>query len=94
MSTGAVQNWQREFGLEEKRPPTFFSNLEDVNTAGSKAPQPHVLRRAFEYLKLDGILCQDKAPVIYFRTIDQIDNDTVMELHRRFWNRVFGRISG
>ena len=46
-----------------------------------------MLRRAFEDLKLDGILCRDNSPIIYFRVVDRLDTSEVMALHRTFWNQ-------
>jgi hypothetical protein len=87
MPTTPGTNWRKDFGIEDRKPPTFFSSLDDIDTAGSSAPQPHALRRAFEQLELDGILCQEKTPIIYFRQLQRIDPAEVAALHRRFWNQ-------
>lgn len=87
MSTTAPTDWRRQFGIDGRKPPTFFRSLEEVDAAGAAAPQPHVLRRAFEHLSLDGVLCQDRAPVIYFREVARIEPDEVTRLHRAFWNQ-------
>ena len=87
MTTEAQKNWKEEFGVENRKPPSFFSSLEEIDSAGSAAPQPHALRRAFEQLKIDGVLCQDKSPLIYFRQVDRIDPAETAAIHRLFWDQ-------
>jgi hypothetical protein len=87
MSTAASNDWRKEFGVAERKPPCFYSSVEELNAAGDGAVQPLALRRAFEQLDLDGILCLDRNPVIYFRQVDQIDRDEVAGLHRVFWSQ-------
>src|SRR5262252_9338388 len=87
MPTIPVTDWRKEFGIEEREPPAFFSDPQKIDEAGSAAPLPHTLRRAFEELQLDGVLCLEKTPIIYFRQVEQIDPETVANLHRSFWNQ-------
>jgi hypothetical protein len=87
MPTLPATDWRKEFGIEGRKPPAFFSDLQKVDEAGSAAPLPHTLRRAFEELQLDGILCLEKTPIIYFRQVEQIEPETVANLHRLFWNQ-------
>lgn len=87
MSTKAAGSWLKDFGIEGRKSPSFFSSVAEIDAAGSTAPQPHALRRAFEQLKLDGVLCQDKNPVIYFRVMDRIVPSEVAAIHRLFWNQ-------
>ncbi|MET4236335.1 hypothetical protein ABIA85_009650 [Bradyrhizobium sp. LA6.10] len=49
-------------------------------------PHAHVLRRAFELLSLDGILCAENIPLIYFKTIGNFSLDVVLPIQRQFWN--------
>src|SRR5262249_48069160 len=77
----------KEFAIGGRKPPAFFSDLQEIDEAGSAAPLPHTLRRAFEELRLDGILCLEKSPLIYFRQVEQIDPHVVANLHRAFWNQ-------
>lgn len=83
MSTNVAVNWQKEFGIDKKSYPNFFSGKDDLN---QKVPQAHVLRHAFDLLELDGILCTENAPLIYFRQVKKIKPDEVLQLHRKFWN--------
>jgi N-6 DNA Methylase len=87
MPSAPATNWRKEFGLEERKSPAFFSGPQEIDEAGSAAPLPHALRRAFEELQLDGVLCLEKTPVIYFRQIERIEAPEVARLHRLFWNQ-------
>ncbi len=83
----APQDWKKEFGLESLKPPRFFSTVEQLNIEPGNVSQPHALRRAFEDLKIDGILCLDRNPVIYFRQVSSLNPDKIYRLHRSFWNQ-------
>ena len=83
MTTNAVKNWRKEFGLDDRKPPNFFANKEDLTPT---IPQAHVIRKAFELLDLDGILCTENSPLIYFKQADNITPEKVFQLHRQFWN--------
>jgi hypothetical protein len=87
MPTTSPADWRKEFGIAGRKPPAFFSSPQEIDEAGSAAPLPHVLRRAFEELHLDGILCLEKTPIIYFRQVEQIASEEVTGLHRLFWNQ-------
>lgn len=87
MTTGAPKDWIEDFGLGGRKPPEFFSNTDQLNDAAGKAPQPHALRRAFEELGVHGVLCQERSPVVYFRQVNKVDPDQILELHRSFWNQ-------
>jgi hypothetical protein len=87
MPPALTTDWRTAFGIEGRQPPTFFSTPQEIDGAGSAAPLPHALRRAFDALKLDGILCVDKTPIIYFRQVEQIESEEVVKLRRLFWNQ-------
>ena len=80
-------DWRDEFGLGGREPPHFFANSTAIDLAGSPVGQAHVLRRAFDNLSLDGVLCHDGDPIIYFRLLEQLDADRVAAIHRTFWNQ-------
>ena len=86
MSVATDKDWQKEFGIEHAGINTFIATKEDLNAAIGAASQGHVLRRAFDLLKLDGILCTQNIPLVYFKTLKKIDVTEVVRLHRRFWN--------
>ena len=83
MTAASGSDWQHEFGLDDREPPSFFSSKDDLDQA---VPQAHVLRRAFDLLHLDGVHCADNAPLIYFKQVSRINTAEVVELNRRFWN--------
>lgn len=80
-------SWRAEFGIDGRLPPTFFATPSEVDAEQNSAPQPHSLRRAFEQLKVDGILCQDGSPLVYFRNVVEFRLEEVTEIHRHFWNQ-------
>ncbi|MCI0364113.1 MAG: N-6 DNA methylase [Phycisphaerales bacterium] len=84
MSAREETAWQGEFGISEKRSSSFIGSA--IELAERIAPHGHVLRRAFALLELDGILCDQAAPLVYFKRVSQIRAQDVLELHRRFWN--------
>ncbi len=83
MTTAARKNWQDEFGVSESKPPRFFSGKDDLNAT---TPQGHLIRRAFDVLDLDGVLCADHSPLVYFKQLVTITTDEVFRLHKLFWN--------
>jgi hypothetical protein len=82
MAANTVPNWLKEFGIDDLKPPIFFSSTADL----VGIPQAHVLRKAFELLELDGIFCTENSPLIYFKQVNNITPDKVLKLHRQFWN--------
>ena len=83
MTAATQTDWKKEFGVAAKEPPCFFAGTEDL---GPATPQAHLLRRAFDLLKVDGVLCADNSPLVYFKQVNRITRKSVHELHRRFWN--------
>ena len=86
MSPITGREWRDEFGLPEPGGETFFSSKADLKAAPPESSQAHVVRRAFDLLKLDGVFCSDRAPLIYFKKVQRIDNSEIVQLHRTFWN--------
>lgn len=83
MTAATKNNWQKDFGIDPQSYPDFFSGPDDL---GASVQQSHVLRHAFDLLKLDGILCSENTPLIYFKRVNTIRADEVIRLHRQFWN--------
>ena len=44
------------------------------------------MRRAFDLLDLDGILCTDSTPLVYFKEVARVETAAALALHRTFWN--------
>lgn len=79
----AVHSWQRDFGVDRTGPPGFFSDKDELTSAAS---QTQVLKQAFDLLDLDGILCAESAPLVYFKQLDATQQHEALQLHRKFWN--------
>ena len=78
-----ADNWIEDFGIVPQNNPSFFT---DPSELSPNTPQAHVLRQAFSLLDIDGILCSDNVPLIYFKQLETIDIEGVVKLHRQFWN--------
>ncbi|QYX32447.1 HsdM family class I SAM-dependent methyltransferase [Sphaerospermopsis torques-reginae] len=87
MNKSIIVDWREQLGLSERRPPEFFHSLEAINTGNKSLPQAHAMRRAWKDLELDGILCVNNAPYIYFKEVSGIDYAQMRELHRHIWNQ-------
>src|SRR5271157_3576993 len=94
MTAERVADWRKDFGIADRRPPEFLSSADQLDQLAGKVPQPLALRRAFEQIGIDGVLCQQRAdpgeglqPVIYFRPVRKIHAEEVAEIHRSFWNQ-------
>ena len=83
MNAEVAHNWQDDFGISKEHYPNFFYSK---NELASSVTQSHILRHAFDLLDLDGILCTENAPLIYFKQVDQITQEEVLHIHRKFWN--------
>ncbi|MBL9104290.1 MAG: N-6 DNA methylase [Myxococcales bacterium] len=79
--------WRHEFGLDATRPPQFFADPLELHAPAVLPAQAHVVRRAFDELALDGVLCRDSAPLIYFREVERITPGEAAAIHRLFWNQ-------
>ena len=89
MTIASSKDWTEDFGLASRSPPNLFTSTADLTPA---TPQAHLLRRAFELLKLDGVLCADHTPLIYFKQMKQITAEIVYQLHTQFWNHGGGPV--
>jgi N-6 DNA Methylase len=86
MSVPANNAWRTEFGIASTGPKDFFASKAELNAPGMIASQGHVLRRAFDLLGLDGVLCTANTPLVYFKQVQRIDPAEVARLHKTFWN--------
>ncbi len=86
MSSSVNNGWQQEFGLGRADASVFYTDKSQLNASGPAASQAHIMRRAFDLLKLDGILCTENALLVYFKQVRQVDATRVISLHRKFWN--------
>ncbi len=86
MNSDTGMEWRREFGIADVESKFFIGSKAELNAPGMEVSQGHVLRRAFDLLKLDGILCTDNTPLVYFKQVRQIEPAEVVRLHQTFWN--------
>jgi hypothetical protein len=86
MSVSVNNDWQREFGLASDGQKVFFASKAELTAHGADASQSHVVRRAFDLLNLDGVLCTENIPLVYFKLMKQIESAEAARLHRTFWN--------
>lgn len=86
MKAAAQENWKKDLGIGGAGPGLFVASTAELSAPGTNASQGHVLRRAFDLLKLDGVLCTDNAPLVYFKQVKRIETAEVSRLHRTFWN--------
>jgi hypothetical protein len=82
----AMNDWRSEFGIVSDEAKGFFASPSDLNTPGVDASQSYVVRRAFELLTLDGVLCSETTPLVYFKRVERIETAEVAKLHSTFWN--------
>lgn len=78
--------WRSEFGITDDRSGSFVASADDLRGQATVSPHAHVVRRAFGLLKLDGVLCDQAAPLVYFKQMAEIQPPDVLSLHRQFWN--------
>jgi hypothetical protein len=83
MPTAPETDWRKEFGIEGRKPPILFTPEDDI---APSTPQVHLLKRAFDILKVDGVLCVDHSPLAYFKLVKRITPEIVVNQHRQFWN--------
>ena len=86
MNGDTGMEWRKEFGIVDVESKFFIASEAELNAPGTEISQGHVLRRAFDLLKLDGILCTDNTPLVYFKQVRQIEPAEVLRLHQKFWN--------
>lgn len=87
MTTTTHKDWKKEFGLDSQTTPRFFTSVEELDEESTKVSHSQALRRAFKELHIDGVLCLERNPVIYFRQVSSLEPAKIHSLHRAFWNQ-------
>ena len=87
MPSATKRDWVHGFGLENREPPYFISTIDQVQNSVLNVPQPQTLHSAFELLEIDGVLCIDRNPTVYFKQLPECDPSKILELHKNFWNQ-------
>ncbi len=66
----------------------FFGSVEEAIADTRLNGQTHYMRRAFDEIKIDGILCVDRRPAVYLKHYSVLVNRTEINwLHKQFWNQ-------
>ena len=75
-------HWREQLGLNGRRPSEFFGSYAEIDRDDDPPPQAHAMRRAWADMGLDGILCLDGIPVIYFKEVEVADEDEARQGQR------------
>jgi len=60
-------DWVELLEISNRGPHEFFRDLEEINSADPIPLHAHAMRRAWKEMELDGILCIERVPVVYFK---------------------------
>jgi hypothetical protein len=85
--TVASKKLIKDFNLEEVSAPDFFRSENDIEKHAGVHPYSHFMRRAWETMHLNGILCIEGKPTVYFKEVDCIDSRSQRECYKKFWNQ-------
>ncbi len=86
MSVASVQ-LIKDFNLKGVSAPVFFRSADDIEKYAGRHPYSHLMRRAWETMHLNGILCVDDRPTVYFKEVKRIDSLRQRERYQKFWNQ-------
>jgi hypothetical protein len=85
--TSASRQLIIDFNLAKVTAPIFFRSIEEVEDHAGRNPFSHFMRRAWETMHLNGILCVEGRPTVYFKEVERIDSHTQRERYKKFWNQ-------
>ena len=77
----------RDFDLTGVSAPDFFRSADDVEKYAGRHPYSHFMRRAWKAMHLNGILCIDGRPTVYFKEVERLDSRRQRKLYQKFWNQ-------
>lgn len=80
-------DWVELLDLSDRRPHEFFRSLDEINSADPIPLHAHTMRRAWVEMELNGILCIDRVPVVYFKEIPRPGQGQLRRLQRQLWNQ-------
>jgi len=86
MSVASIQ-LIKDFNLKGVSAPEFFRSAEDIEKYAGRHPYSHLMRRAWETMHLNGILCVGGRPTVYFKEVKRIDSLRQRERYQKFWNQ-------
>lgn len=77
----------KDFGLKRVSASDFFGSMDDIEKSAGRHPYSHFMRRAWEAMHLNGILCIDGRPTVYFKEVVRLDSRRQRERYQKFWNQ-------
>jgi type I restriction-modification system DNA methylase subunit len=77
----------KDFDLAEESAPYFFRSADDIEKCADPHPYSHFMRRAWKAMHLNGILCIDGRPTVYFKEVERLDSRRQRERYQKFWNQ-------
>jgi len=77
----------KDFGLKRVSASDFFGSMDDIEKSAGRHPYSHFMRRAWEAMHLNGILCIEDRPTVYFKEVRRLDSLSQRELYQKFWNQ-------
>ena len=77
----------KDFGLKRVSASDFFGSMDDIEKSAGRHPYSHFMRRAWEVMHLNGILCIDGRPTVYFKEVKRLDSRRQRERYQKFWNQ-------
>lgn len=81
------------FGLESTADGFLYVDPDDALADPQLRGQAHYMRRAFDRLRLDAILCIDGVPTIYLKEYRRpVRREEANQLHQGFWNEGTGTL--
>lgn len=76
------------FGIRQLSGSVFYSSVADVNRDPEVLSQAHYMRRAFEVLRLDGILCFEGRPTVFLKNYtSSLQREEANKMQQQCWNQ-------
>lgn len=84
---------RQDFGLGDSAEGHLFVSAADAASSDFIRGQSHYIRRAFDRLRLDGVLCVDGVPTVYLKKFERpVRREEINELQRKLWNQGTGTL--
>jgi len=77
----------KDFGLKRVPASDFFGSMDDIEKSAGRHPYSHFMRRAWQQMNLNGILCIEGRPTVYFKEVKHINSLRQRQRYRKFWNQ-------
>lgn len=87
MSESLSPDWSDLFTVGDVRAPEFFRAATELEALDRPPAQAHAIRRAFEEIEVDAVLCLGNTPAVYFKEYPDLDYDRIRDLQRLVWNQ-------